>query len=108
MSPNLDLVRSTYADWERGDFSSTDRAHPDIEFVIAEGPDSGSWKGVAGAFEAWRDFLGAWEGYRVKVDKYRELDSERVFVFTQRIGRGKTSGLEVGQMQRQAVVVGNL
>jgi ketosteroid isomerase-like protein len=49
--------------------------------------------------EGARDFLSAWEDYRIKADEYRELDGERVLVLNQHSGRGKTSGLEAAQIR---------
>ena len=97
-SVNLDLVRSIFAAWERGDFSSTDWADPEIEYVIADGPEPGRWTGRAGLVEGNRERLGAWEGFRAQADEYRELDGGRVLVLTSFTGRGKTSGLELGPM----------
>ena len=98
-SANLDLVRSIFAAWERGDFSSAEWAHPGIEVVVVEGPSPGSWTGLTGMAAAWREFLSAWEDYRNFADEYRELDDERVLVRLHASGRDKTSGLELGQMQ---------
>ncbi len=98
-SANLDLVRSILAGWERGDYGSTDWAHPEIEFVLADGPTPGRWIGVAEMAAGFRDWLSAWEDYRSEVDEYRVLDDERVLVLTHRSGRGKTSGVELGQIQ---------
>jgi ketosteroid isomerase-like protein len=95
MSENLDLVRSIYATWDRGDFSSTQWADPGIEFVIVGGPDPGSWTGVVGMAQGWRQWLSAWDNYNAEADEYRELDSDRVLVFGRMRGRGKTSGVNV-------------
>jgi ketosteroid isomerase-like protein len=98
-SANLDLVRSIFAAWERGNFSSVEWAHPEIEFVIPDGPAPGRWTGLAGMAESWRDVLSAWEGYRVGADEYRELDGLRILVITHRFARGKASGLELIETQ---------
>ena len=97
-SGNLEFVRSIYAAWERGDYSSTEWAHPDIEFVLADGPDPCSWRGRAGMAEGWRAFLGNWGDYRFEVEEYRALDAERILVLLRVSGRGRTSGLELGQV----------
>ncbi len=101
-SPNLELVRSIYAAWARGDFSSAEWAHPEIEFVRRDGgPTAGSSIGRAGMAEGWREWLSSWANFRVGVEDYRELDSERVLVLNYFSGHGRASGLEVGQMQTQ-------
>ncbi|HEX4188777.1 MAG TPA: hypothetical protein VHY83_12845 [Solirubrobacteraceae bacterium] len=69
-SANVDLVRSIWAAWERGDYSSAAWADPEIEFVFADGPSPGSWTGLAGMAEANREWLSAWEHY---------FDRERAF-----------------------------
>jgi ketosteroid isomerase-like protein len=104
-STNLDLVRSIYADWERGDFSSAEWADPEIEFVFADGAVRGSWTGLAGMGKAWREYLSAWEGYRVEADEFRELDDDRVLVFLYQYGRGKTSGMELEQVRMKGTSV---
>jgi ketosteroid isomerase-like protein len=105
MSENLDLVRSIYADWERGDLSRTDWAHPEVEFVIADLPDQGTSKGVAAARAAWDEFLQAWDGHRIAVEGYRELDDDRVLVLGRFAARGSASGLDVQQMRTEGANV---
>jgi ketosteroid isomerase-like protein len=105
MSANLDLVRSIYAAWERGDFSSTDWAHPEIEFVIPDGPAPGRWSGLAGMAEGLRDYVSAWEDYRIELEECHALDDERVLALANRRGPGKTSGLELGKLQAKGAAL---
>ncbi len=100
-SANLDLVRSVLAAWARGDFSSAEWAHPEIEITIIGGPGPASSTGLAAGVEILREFLDAWEEVRFEADEYRELDGERVLVLDRAGGRGKTSGLELGQMRTE-------
>ena len=105
-SANLDLVRSIYADWERGDYSHGEWAHPEIEYELVGGPTPGSWKGRAAMAEGFREWFGAWEGVSTRVDEYRTLDAERVLVlFGFRGGRGKRSGLKLADMATECANV---
>src|SRR5436309_3178555 len=69
-SANLDLVRLIVAAWESGDFGSAEWAHPEIEYVWADGPTPGSWTGLAGMAEGEREFLAAWEECRFEAVEY--------------------------------------
>jgi ketosteroid isomerase-like protein len=101
----LALVKSIYAAWERGDFSSAAWAHPEIETVVVDGPVPGSWTGVAGMAEAFREFAGVWEEFRQEVEEFRDLGHERVLVLSRRRGRGKRSGIDLEQIGSESAVV---
>src|SRR5450759_2380142 len=101
MSANLDLVRSVYAGWERGEFGVVGWANPGMEFVFDGGPSPGTWTGFADIAEAMRDFIDAWSDFQVKAEECRELDNERVLVLSTLGGSGKTSGLSLSQMRSE-------
>jgi ketosteroid isomerase-like protein len=95
-SENLDLVRSIYAAIGRGDYSSADWADPKIQYVVADGPEPGSVTGLDGLVQAMRSLFSSFVDFRVEPEHFRELDAERVLVLTKASGRGKRSGLEIG------------
>jgi len=100
-SPNVDLVRSIVAAWDRGDYSAVKWADPQIEFMIADGPSPGSWTGITNMVEGMADFLSAWENYRVEAEEYRELDHQSVLVLHHFAGRGKASGVNLRLMRAE-------
>jgi ketosteroid isomerase-like protein len=94
----LEFVRSIYAPWERGDFSSVAWTDSEIEFAAADGPLKGSWSGYDEMARAWGQMLSAWENFTVEVEQYLQLDDERVLVLLDNHGRGKASGVDVEQI----------
>ena len=98
-SANIDLVRSLFQAWERGEFISMEWADPEIEFTMAGGPEPGTWTGVAGMAEGWGAFQSAWEGFRADPADYHELDHEHVLVLLHFVGHAKASGMDLTQMQ---------
>ena len=95
MSANLDFIKSIYAAWETGDFSTADWADPEIDFEMVGGLTPGIWNGVAEMTEVWAGMLRAWEGLRAVPEEFRELDGDRVLVYLRNEGRGKGSGIEL-------------
>jgi len=93
---NVEIVRSIYAARGRGDFrGEVEWLHSDIEVLVVGGPDPGGVSGLTALVSAWRDFLDAWENFRIDLQEIRVLDEERVLALIRRSGRGKVSGMEI-------------
>ena len=97
MSENLDLVRSIYANWERGDFSSADWADPQIEFVFADGPEPGRWSGVGEMSRRYGEWLSGWKDFSAAPDEYLVVDESRILALVHNRGRGRSSGLALDE-----------
>jgi hypothetical protein len=98
VAENVDLVRSIYVEWAHGDFSATEWADPEIEFALVGGPDDTRVTGLAAMQGVWRDWLSEWQDFRAEAEGIQELDGERVLVLTRNTGRGKSSGLQLGEI----------
>jgi ketosteroid isomerase-like protein len=90
-SANVDLVRSTYAAWERGDGSEAEWVHPDAEAdLTAVYPDQPILRGID-EMRSFRDT--AWgTTQQFEPERYFDVDDERVLVFV----RGRATGLSSG------------
>jgi ketosteroid isomerase-like protein len=102
---HVDLVRAICAPWARGDFSSVAWADPEIEWVIADGPEPGTRNGIPQMLEGWRDVLSAWEEWHAELEECRELDGERVLALFHFGARGKASGIDVADVATKGASV---
>src|ERR671918_1933214 len=94
---NVELVRDSFAAWERGDLEWLDR-HTDPEVEIAQPPNlpgTSTYTGKEGLREALRDWPSQWEDFRIALVETTALDQGRVLAMTRQVGRGKGSGVEV-------------
>jgi len=105
---NLEVVRRIFREWESGEYSSSDWADPEIEFLIDTGLDRQRVTGVKAMAEAWGAFLDTWEGWHVRVEEFREIGQDRVLVLLEPAARAQGSGLEIGQMHTKGANVFHL
>jgi ketosteroid isomerase-like protein len=108
VSENVELVRSILAGWERGDYSNVEWADPEIEFVLAGGIDPSTSRGLPAMGEAWGRWLNEFEDFRTSAEEFRELDEERVLVLTKNSGRGRRSGIRLGETSAPGAIIFNI
>ena len=108
MSEKLDLVRSLYADWERGDFSLVDRAsewgdvfEPDFEWHTRDDlPDAGVRKGYEGTVRLRDEWVEAFDDMHVDLDELIDA-GDRVIAVTRLCGSLRGSGHELDVQETQ-------
>src|ERR1700729_2753220 len=94
---NVELIRSVYAEWGRGDFSSAVWADPEIEFAFVDGPEPGSWSGRPAMAMRYGEWLSGWKDFRAELEELIVVDSTRILVFVHNSARGRGSGLEMDE-----------
>ncbi len=77
-SPNLELARSIYAAWERGEHRQAEWAHSEAEYVVLGTLQPSSMTGMEHAAPVVEDFLTFWDDCCVQAERYCELDDQRV------------------------------
>ena len=92
---SVGALRRAYGEWARGDFSRRELFDPDIEGVwAAELPDPHVDRGVEAFFASSREWLSAWEGFRLEAEAFLPAEDKVVVLVVLR-GRGRGSGVEV-------------
>jgi ketosteroid isomerase-like protein len=91
---NVELVRSLYAGWLRGEIG-IDKLDPEISMVeSATLPGAASAHGVEAVERYIQSFAKHWE--QISFEPLEYIDAgERVVVVARLVGRGKKSGVEV-------------
>jgi hypothetical protein len=71
--------------------------------MVFNGLERDTFRGLEEMSEGWGRFLRAWENLRAVPDLFREIDERRVLVTMHNTGRGRTSGMEVGELSQRSV-----
>jgi ketosteroid isomerase-like protein len=91
---DIALLTGMLEQWEQGDFWDAEPYADDVVFVRS-GPDGGEYHGIEGLAAAWRDFLAAWDDFRIQTEGV-VTGADGMYVLLLRLhGRGKGSGVSI-------------
>jgi ketosteroid isomerase-like protein len=94
---NVELARAGFEAFNRGDVDFISQfLHPEIEVHNAEEVgQAGTYHGRDGYGEWIRDWMDAWEEFRIEIEEVEEVDDQNVLVHCDQHARGQGSGVEV-------------
>jgi ketosteroid isomerase-like protein len=94
MGDDLSLLKGLLGEWSRGEFWNAEVYAEDVVFVVS-GPEPAEYHGIAGLTAAWRDFLSAWDDFRIETERVVRGKGD-VYVLLMRLqARGKGSGVDI-------------
>ena len=105
---NLDLVRSAFDAWNRGDIEAfADHAAEDVAWLEVSGrPEGGTSErlGRDRMRKSLESLFEAWESYRLEPEQIHDL-GDRVLAVVRERARGRTSGVEVDSLWGYLITV---
>jgi ketosteroid isomerase-like protein len=94
---NVDIIRSMYEQWARGDFPPS-FIDPEVVHrrIGAQTPDmEGEWRGIDALASSMRDYLRSFSDLRIEAEEIVDLGSDRVLVLSRHKAIGKLSGAPI-------------
>jgi ketosteroid isomerase-like protein len=91
---DIALLNGMLEEWSRGEFWNGEPYTDDVVF-IRSGPDGGEYHGIEGLSFAWRDFLAAWEDFRITTERVVPGDGGIYVLLIRLQARGKGSGVAI-------------
>jgi ketosteroid isomerase-like protein len=89
---NVELIRSLYEAWHRGEFGGELFAE-DVEWSTPH--PGGTVHGREKLLAFLRSYMGAWEHYSNELEEIRVLPDGRLLVFLKEVARGRSSGVDM-------------
>ena len=93
MSDDLSLLEGVLGEWSRGEFWNAEAYAEDVVFVVS-GPDGAEYHGIDGLTAAWRDFLSAWDDFRIETERVVRGKGDVYALLMRLQARGKGSGVD--------------
>jgi ketosteroid isomerase-like protein len=92
---NVEVIRRTYASFDRGDFEAIlDDVHPEVVTWAHPRGDEGRYEGKDGFIRFVTEWVEAFDEFSQVAEEFRDA-ADKVFVRVLQRGRGKGSGVPV-------------
>jgi ketosteroid isomerase-like protein len=104
----IEIVRQMFAAFLAGaDERALQFLHPDVQFDTTVRPDGRVWRGREAVRRAMAEWIDAWEGYEISVERYLQAGADRVVMLWRESGRAKGNGVPQAQSGATVFTVGD-